>query len=40
MFSCHTGVGEHVAEIAERLLELGSEAALDHLPVVAQADLT
>src|SRR5207247_8121277 len=33
-------VGEDVAEVAERLLELGPEAAFDHLPVVAQADLT
>src|SRR5256885_13887322 len=40
LLSCHTGVGEDVAEIAERLLELGPEAALDHLPVLAQADLT
>src|SRR5258708_3105800 len=40
LLSCNTGVGEDVAEIAERLLELGPEAALDHLPVVAQADLT
>src|SRR6266851_1820594 len=40
LLSCNTGVGEDVAEVAERLLELGPEAALDHLPVVAQADLT
>src|ERR1700732_2115559 len=40
LLSCDTGVGEDVAEVAERLLELGPEAALDHLPVVAQADLT
>src|SRR5438309_10561271 len=40
LLSCRAGVGEDVAEVAERLLELGSEAALDHLPVVAQADLT
>src|SRR2546430_835809 len=40
LLSCNTGVGEDVAEVAERLLELGPEAALDHLPVLAQADLT
>src|SRR5206468_3423309 len=40
LLSRNTGVGEDVAEVAERLLELGPEAALDHLPVVAQADLT
>src|SRR4029077_10722089 len=40
LLSRNTGVGEDVAEVAERLLELGPEAPLDHLPVVAQADLT
>src|SRR4029077_760695 len=40
LLSCDTGVGEDVAEVAERLLELGPEATLNHLPVVAQADLT
>src|SRR6266480_235869 len=40
LLSCNAGVGEDIAEVAERLLELGPEAAADHLPVVVQADLT
>jgi len=40
LLSCHTGIGEHACEIAERLLKLGPETALHQLPVLAQADLT